>query len=219
MSRDRERTIRRSRKPRTKRSRWAATTGEKEFSDTRFERMRRNRKSAATHPQATPVARRIRMIRNLFASLVVALALGTVSAVLAQEIVPANHSHGGPVVVTEGTCQGGSCCQSCSPCVRVPIKVETIEYCSKCKEKCAGTCSIFGFLSGHCGCGSCDGGDCQTYCVRRLYKRAVSEETCDTKCVHVSELPAATPAAVLIVTVPAPAPAASPAPSAMPKTH
>jgi hypothetical protein len=53
--------------------------------------------------------------------------------------------------------------------------------------------------------------------VHRLYKRAVSEETCDTKCVDVSELPAATPAAVLIVTVPAPAPAASPAPSAMPR--
>jgi hypothetical protein len=169
-------------------------------------------------PPSDPVARRIRMIRNLFASLVVALSLGTVSAVLAQEIVPANHSHGGPVVVTEGTCGGGSC-QSCSPCVRVPIKIENIEYCSKCKEKCAGTCSFFGFLSGHCGCasGSCEGGDCQTYCVRRLYKRVVTEETCDTKCVHVSELPAAAP--VLVVTVPAAAPAAVPAPSAMPKAH
>ena len=162
------------------------------------------------------------MIRNLFASFVVALALGSTSVVQAQEIIPANHSHGGPVVVTEGTCAGGSC-QSCSPCVRVPLKIERVEYCSKCKEKCASTCSFFGFLSGHCGCGSCEGGDCQTYCVRRLYKRVVTEDTCDTKCVHVSELPAGAPAMVVtpapVVAPAAPAQVPAPLPAVAPKVN
>jgi hypothetical protein len=162
------------------------------------------------------------MIRNLFASFVVALALGSASVGQAQEIIPANHVHGGPVVVSEGTCAGGSCQQSCSSCVRVPIKVDRVEYCSKCKEKCAGNCSIFGFLSGHCGsCASCEGGDCQTYCVRRLYKRVVKDETCETKCVHVSELPAAAPAATPapVVAPAAPARAPAPLPAVAPKVN
>ena len=135
------------------------------------------------------------MIRNLFASLVVVLALGSASAVLAQEIVPATHSHGGPVV-SEGSCAGGSCSTGCcSNCVRVPKTIDEFEYCSKCKEKCGPRCTIWGFLTGNCG--GCETGDCQQYTVRRLYKKAVQVDA-GTKCVHVSELPAARRHAVVM---------------------
>jgi hypothetical protein len=159
------------------------------------------------------------MIRNLFASLVVVLGLGSASAVLAQEILPANHSHGGPVV-SEGSCEGGSCSSGCcSNCVRVPKTIDEFEYCSKCKEKCAAKCTIWGLLSGQCA--GCETGDCQQYTVRRLYKRAV-EVDAGTKCVHVSELPAAASAPVVMsapVIVPAPAPQPMLAPNAMPSVR
>jgi hypothetical protein len=157
------------------------------------------------------------MIRNLFASLVVALAFGSASAVLCQEIVPANHSHGGPVV-SEGSCEGGGCSSgTCSNCVRVPKTIDEFEYCSKCKEKCAARCTIWGLLTGQCS--GCENGDCQEYTVRRLYKKAVQVDA-GTKCVHVSELPASAAAPVVMsapVIVPAPAP--QPVPNAMPSVR
>jgi hypothetical protein len=157
------------------------------------------------------------MIRNLFASLVVVLGLGSVSAVSAQEILPANHN-GGPVVM-EGSCAGGSCSSgTCSNCVRVPKTLDQFEYCSKCKEKCGPKCTIWGFLTGNCG--DCENGDCQQYTVRRLDKKAVPVDD-GTKCVHVSELPAASAPVVMSapVVVPAPARQPVPVPNAMPSVR
>ena len=153
------------------------------------------------------------MIRNLIASFVVALALGSASVGFAQEIVPANHVSGGPVVV-EGSCQGGSCqggsCARCPDCVRVPdVKVTTdIVYCSKCVEKCAPKCSLFGLFTGHCE--SCESGDCEHYCVRKLMKKVVTTECPTTKCVPASQACAAS------VTIAVPAPAAVVVPAPMP---
>jgi hypothetical protein len=161
------------------------------------------------------------MIRNLFASFVVVLALGAASVASAQEIVTA--SHGGPVV-SEGSCQGGSCAR-CPDCVRVPDVKVTTEwvYSSRCKEKCAPKCSLLSLFSGHgCGCSSCENGDCEHYHVRRLLKRACEHEECTTKCVPACEYAASLPVAVSapVPAAPAVAPAPMPAPTPMaPKAY
>ena len=163
------------------------------------------------------------MIRNLFASFVVVLGLGTASIASAQEIVPASH-HGGPVV-SEGSCQGGSCAR-CPDCVRVPDVKKTTEwvYCSRCKDLCAPKCSLLSLFSGHgCGCESCEHGDCAHYHVRRLLKRACEKEECTTKCVPACEYAASLPVAVYApapaAPAVAPAPMPAPAPMVAPKAH
>ena len=164
------------------------------------------------------------MIRNLFASLVVALGL-LASAGLAQEIIPANH--GGPVVIEGQSCEGGHC-GKCVDCVRIPDvkKTTKIIYDSKCKEMCLPFCSLKSLLSGHCG--SCESGDCgdcgRHITVHKLMKKACETECPTTRCVPASEAAkyweaeakkgvVAAPAPVL---VPAPAVAPAPAPVKLP---